>query len=97
MKSKIVMTCLLPLALTACFGNDERPVVTKTVYKVVEIDDKYYECDKIPMPNPDTLDNEAVARLINDLVAANKICANNMAAIKLYTEAAKKVLEERKD
>lgn len=95
MKSKNMLALVLPLALCACFGSNPRPVVTKTEYKVVEIDDKYFECNKVQLPNPDTLDDERVAKLIADLVAANRICGNNMNAIKVYIEAAKKVIEER--
>ena len=97
--NKIIAACVLPLLLTACFGNGkERPVLTKTVYKVVEIDDRFYECDdNISLPNPDTMTNEDVSKLINDLVKANKICGNNMRSIKAYTEMAKKVIEERNE
>lgn len=97
MKNKIVMACLLPLTLAACFGSNDRPVLTKTEYKLVEIDDKYFECEQVKLPNPETLTNIEIANLINDLVKANRLCGNNMKAIKLYQEAAKQIIEERKN
>lgn len=94
MKNKFMVALLAPLLLGGCFGlGGEKPVLTKTVLKVVEIEEKYYECDKVQLPDLDTLDDARIAKLINDLVKANRVCYNNMNAIKLYTEAAKKVLE----
>ena len=95
MKSKMMIVSALSLLLVACGPKTEEPVLTKTVYKVVEIDNKYYECDKIQLPNPETLDDAAVAALINDLVKANRVCYNNMQAIQLAIETSKKILEDR--
>ena len=47
------------------------------------------------MSDHSTLTDAEVAQLINDLVKANKICANNMKAISQYLDAAEDVLEKR--
>jgi hypothetical protein len=94
MKSKAIVAIALSLMLSACFGRGE--TVVSTQYKVVKPEAAYFTCERVQLPNPDTLDDAAVAELINRLVKANRTCANNMNAIKQYLDAAEQVLEERK-
>lgn len=84
--------------LSGCFGMGHKPLTpTQTVYKVVRPEKSYFTCDKVVLPDPKTLTDVQVAALINDLVKANRTCANNMHAIDQYLDAAQKVLEDRKN
>ena len=96
MKIKIAIALASLAALSGCFGRDERPQLIKTEYTVVMPDDAYFTCEKVNLPDPDTLKDTQVAQLINDLVKANRVCHNNSVAIKTYLDKAKTTLEERK-
>lgn len=93
--NKLLIAVGAALSLGACAHGPLIP--TKTELKVVRPDAAYFTCDKVELPNPDTLTDVQVAQLINDLVKANKTCANNMNAIKQYLDAAEDVLEKRKN
>lgn len=80
----------------ATFGHHAN-TPTKIEYRVVHPDAAYFTCDRVSLPNPDTLTDVQVSQLINDLVKANKTCANNMNAIKIYLDSAEQVLSDRKD
>lgn len=95
---KIALAVVLMASLSGCFGiGEDRPQPIRTEYKVVMPEEKYFECNRVALPNPDTLSNTQIAELINDLVSANRVCANNMEGIHRYLEAAQQVLEERQD
>jgi hypothetical protein len=94
MTSKILIAAAAAFMVTAC---GHKPLIpTRTELKVVRPDPAYFTCDKVQLPDPETLTDVQVAQLINDLVKANETCANNMNAIKQYLDAAEDVLEDRK-
>jgi hypothetical protein len=95
MKSKMIVALVGLAMLSACKTFNEKPPIIRTEYKVVTPDEAYYTCDKVMLPDPDTLTDARVAQLINDLVKANRVCHNNMNAIKKYLDEAKKTLESR--
>ena len=93
---KIAALAVLMMSTSACFGRDERPRAVVVEHVVVIPEKKYFVCEEVPLPNPDTLSNTQIANLINDLVKANRTCKNNMNGVELYLNSAKQVLEERK-
>jgi hypothetical protein len=94
MNKFLIALCGASITLSGCAHVPFTP--TKTELKVVRPNEAYFTCDVVKLPDPDTLDDAAVAQLINDLVKANKVCSNNMNAIKQYLDAAQDVLEKRK-
>jgi hypothetical protein len=96
MKNKLLLI-LAAFAITGGCAGTPHITPTKTEYKVVIPEAKYFTCDEVALPDPKALTDSQVALLINDLVKANKICHNNSVAIHDYLNAAKKELESRKD
>lgn len=96
MKTKLMIAlCAASLAVSGCAHNPLSP--TKTELVVARPDAIYFTCEKVSLPDPSGLTDVQIAQLINDLVKANRICANNMSAIKQYLDAAQQVLEKRKN
>lgn len=86
---------LLALPLSACFGSNQDVQPTRTVYKVAEVSPEYYECDRLLLPDPETLTDYEVSMLINDLVKENRKCASNMKVIREFKDRAKEILEDK--
>jgi hypothetical protein len=96
MKTKLMIAiCAASMAITGCGHNPLSP--TKTELVVARPGEAYFICDKVSLPDPASLTDVEIAQLINDLVKANRICANNMAAIKQFLDAAEQVIEQRKN
>ena len=96
MKNKLTLG-LVALSLGGCALFDKPPLPpTKTEYRVIYPDAEYFRCEQIKLPDPDDLTNVEVAKLINELVKSNKICDNNMKAIKKFLEEADKKLKAEK-
>jgi hypothetical protein len=95
MMNKLLLI-LAAFSMTGCMGlGTHANTPTKTEYKVVMPESKYFTCDIVKLPDPKNLTDAQIAQLINDLVKANKICHNNMDGIKTYLQAAQDVLEKR--
>lgn len=97
MKTKLFLAVVGSFLLSGCsvFGSHHPLTPTKIEYKVAIPEAEYFTCERVALPDPKTLTDSQVAQLINDLVKANKTCANNMNAIHQYLDAAQKILEER--
>lgn len=96
--TKILIAIVGAFMLSGCLGMGQHAnTPTKIEYRVVHPDAAYFTCDKVSLPDPTNLTDTQVAQLINDLVKANKTCANNMNAIKIYLDSAEQVLSDRKD
>lgn len=95
MNNKLILVLsAVSLSLSACGGK--KPITpTKTEYRVVMPESKYFNCKEVPLPDPENLSDVQVSMLINDLVLMNRLCANNSSAIKEYLEKAKEELEKR--
>lgn len=94
MRSKIWIIAA-SLALSACGTTGFIPV--RTEYKLIKPDEKYLECDLTKtLPAADKLTDTQVANLINDLYSDNKICHNNMIALKQFYENADQIFKDQK-
>lgn len=72
------------LAGCTTFGT-VAPVVTQTQIYVPSIPSSLYNCPIVKtLPNPATLTNGDVAKLIKDLSKASRTCKTNMDGIKAY-------------
>jgi hypothetical protein len=86
---------LLPVAfLAAACATDTKPQLITTKYKVVMPPEDYYNCPTISsFPNPDTLTDAQVGKLLVKLQSANVKCKRSVDAIKAYLTKAKKTVE----
>lgn len=80
------------LAVAGCSPTTQ--VVTKTELKVFIPDSALFQCQSVRrFPNPDTLTDVDVAKLVVDLHSKNVECRKNMDAIHKTLEEAKKQTE----
>lgn len=95
---KYILIAFFALFLSAC-GGAQTTVVTRTEYRVVEIPESILQCVRInrtSLPNPDTLTDVQLARLIRTLWKNNETCANNMDAIREYIKKSKETIERNR-
>ena len=86
---------LIPVAFLAigCTASPKPELIT-TKYKVVMPPEDFYNCPSITkFPNPDTLTDEQVGRLLVKLQTTNVKCKRNIEAIRTYLLNAKKTVE----
>ena len=94
---KYILLGIFALFLTAC--NSQTTVVTRIEYRVVEIPESILQCVRMnrdSLPNPNTLTDVQLARVIRTLWKNNETCANNMEAIKEYIRKAKETIEKQR-
>ena len=84
MKKLLIIAAALTLA-----GCQTEQVVTKTELQVVVPDRSLFVCPSTKYPNPDTLTDVEVAKLLVILQRNNADCRRNMNAIRTYLEEAK--------
>ena len=84
MKKLLIVAAALMLA-----GCQTEQVVTKTELQVVVPDRSMFVCPSTKYPNPDTLTDVEVAKLLVILQRNNADCRRNMIAIRTYLEEAK--------
>ena len=92
---KVIIIAAAALALAGCSPTTQ--VVTKTQLEVFMPDSSLFQCQSIKkFPNPDTLTDVAVAKLVVDLHGKNVECRKNMDAIHKTLDAAKKEVARQK-
>lgn len=92
---KLICLALIGLVLVACSGTPDPIVLTSKTQVVVLPDEKMYECPVVTaFPNPKTLTDIQVAKLLIQLHSNNLTCKNNMVAIKTFLEKAKMATTE---
>lgn len=84
MKKLLIVAAALALA-----GCQTEQVVTRTQLEVVIPDRSLFVCPSTKYPNPDTLTDVEVAKLLVTLQRNNADCKRNMNAIRTYLEDAK--------
>lgn len=78
----------LGLSLSACSSIPQ--MITKEKLTVVEPDRSLYSCPSVSRyPNPDTLTDAEVGRLLLSMERINSECRRNMKAIQTFIEQAK--------
>jgi uncharacterized lipoprotein YajG len=92
MKKLILLSALF---LTGC---QTAQIVTTKEQIVITPSVNMYNCPVVSSyPNPKTLTDIEVAKLIVQLDRYNKICKNSIEAIRQYLESAKKTAEKKSD
>jgi hypothetical protein len=80
------------LVLAAC--SNDQPVVTSTRHVAVVPQEHMFECNIIEtFPEPTTLTDLQVARLILQLYENNRVCRNSINVLRTFLDSAKRSLE----
>jgi hypothetical protein len=91
---KYLVLIPLILSLGACAGN---PTIISHENVAVSVDEKMYRCPQVDrLPNPDTLTDSQVAKLLVHLQVNNKICYNSINTLKIYMINAQNIINKRK-
>ena len=75
--------------------NAVKEYLIKTETTVYIPDDKFFNCPRVVLPDPETLTKIQSADLIGQLATTNDQCANNMDGIKKDLTDAKAKLEKK--
>lgn len=94
------MIKMLAIALACCtlggcltLQEPQPQIIVQTKYKVVQIPDELYRCPQIKdWPNPSTLTDQQVGKLLVQLQSNNLNCAASLAAIKAYMKTANRII-----
>ena len=91
---RIIIAAVAMLALAGCASKSPQ-VITKTELQVYVPDRSMFYCQNVRrFPNPDTLTDAQVAKLLVELHSKNTECQKNMNALyKTLDEAKKKASE----
>ena len=85
---KKVVAIVLAAGLAGCSSASQ--LITKDKLIVIEPDKSLYNCPVVPKyPNPDTLTDIEVAKLLVLMERNNSDCRRNMKAIQTFIEQAK--------
>ena len=94
---KILIAVVAMLGLTAC-ASKPRQVITKTEIQVYVPDRSMFYCQNVRrFPNPDTLTDAQVAKLLVELHSKNTECQKNMNALYKSLDQAKKETEKKEE
>jgi len=88
---KLLLVGIATLSLAGCASLAPPPqVITKTELQVVMPDRKMFYCQNVRhFPNPDTLTDVQVAKLIVELHSKNTECQKNMNSVYEFLDDAK--------
>ena len=93
---RILIAAVAMLGLTACASKPPQ-VLTKTEIQVYVPDRSLFYCQNVRrFPNPDTLTDAQVAKLLVELHSKNTECQKNMNSIYKTLDEAKKKADEGK-
>lgn len=93
---KILLASVLALGLAGCAKPLPPQVLTKTEIQVLVPDRTMFYCKNVrKFPDPDTLTDVEVAKLLVELHSKNTECQKNMNAVYKYLDEAKKRTEKK--
>ena len=94
---KLLIAVAATLALAGCASRPPQ-VITKTEIQVYVPERTMFYCQNVRrFPNPETLTDAQVAKLLVELHAKNTECQKNMNAVYKTLDEAKKKADENKD
>ena len=98
-KSLVFAACAIAfIGLTGqtCSTTPKQQIYYKTKYVVPDVPEELFECPTVSqLPNPATLTESQVARLLVMYHKYGKKCKGNMVAIKKYLDDAKRTVASR--
>lgn len=75
--------------------NSQQPLTVSTQQVVIMPDSQLFECPTVSrMPNPDTLTDAEVGKLLVQLQSYNIKCKKNVEAIRIFLTKAKETVEQ---
>lgn len=93
---KILIAAIITLTLAGCAKAPPPQLITKTELQVVVPDKSMFYCQNVRrFPNPDTLTDVEVAKLLVELHSKNTECQKNMNAVYKFLDQAKKRTEQK--
>lgn len=94
---KIIIAAIAALALAGCAKAPPPQLITKIELQVVVPDKNMFYCQNVRrFPNPETLTDIEVAKLLVELHAKNTECQKNMNTVYKTLDEAKKKTEQKK-
>jgi hypothetical protein len=88
---RILLAVITSLTLAGCAKDLPPQVITKTELKVVMPERTMFYCQNVrKFPNPDTLTDVQVAKLLVELHSKNTECQKNMNSVYKFLDEAKK-------
>lgn len=87
MRNVLISVAMLVLTTSACVTTG---VVTTQKPVAVDVPAHLFKCTGVEYPDPDTMTDADVARLLVDLEGANRECRASMDAVQKYLDAARK-------
>ena len=85
---KVGVGIVMAVVLAGCGGT--KPIIIESQKAVVVIPDQsMFVCPQTPLPDPDTMTDVDVAKLINALVRDNRVCGYNMKQVYEFLNKAK--------
>ena len=91
--NRMIIIGLTALALAGCNSSEIKPQLIQKQYVVVVPDNNLYNCPSIgKLPNPDTLTDADVSKLLVRLYGIDAQCSHSIQAIKAYLSKAKATL-----
>jgi hypothetical protein len=93
---RVIIVSLLALTLAGCVSSPPPQLVTKTEAMVIVPEKQMFHCPSVKdYPNPDTLTDMEVAKLLIRMNTNNKQCQKNMDAIYDYLLKSKATIEKK--
>lgn len=93
---RILLAAVATVGLAGCAKELPPQVLTKTEMQVIVPDRTMFLCKNVrKFPNPDTLTDVEVAKLLVELHSKNTECQKNMNAVYKFLEEAKKRTEKK--
>jgi starvation-inducible outer membrane lipoprotein len=93
---RILLALIVTLSLAGCASAPPPQFITKTELQVVVPEKAMFYCQNVRrFPNPETLTDVQVAKLLVELHSKNTECQKNMNAVYKFLDEAKKKTEKQ--
>ena len=91
---RVLIACIIALTVAGCNKTMPPQILTKTELHVIVPERNMFYCQNVRrFPNPETLTDVEVAKLLVELHSKNTECQKNMNAIYKFLSEAKKQTE----
>ena len=93
---RVLLASLVTLSLAGCASAPPPQFITKTELQVLVPERTMFYCQNVrKFPNPETLTDVQVAKLLVELHSKNTECQKNMNAVYKFLDEAKKKTEKQ--
>jgi outer membrane PBP1 activator LpoA protein len=93
---RVPITVIAAISLAGCATAPPPQIITKTELQVMVPDKSMFYCQNVRrFPNPETLTDVQVAKLLVELHSKNTECQKNMNSVYKFLDEAKKTTEKK--